>query len=118
MSDHSVLTTDLLGAFDDSVLDVDKACTLPAACYTSDEFLAFERNALFDHEWLCVGRADRIANPGDYFTATVNGERLIIARSKDGVVHAFSAICQHRGMQIADDSGNCGTFTCPYHQWV
>ncbi len=79
MPDQSVLTTDLLSSFDQSVLDVDKACTLPAVCYTTDEFLAFERDALFDHEWLCVGRVDQVPNPGDYFTAMVNGERLIIA---------------------------------------
>ncbi len=100
------------------MLDVDKASTLPPVCYTTEEFLEFERRALFDHEWLCVGRVDRVANPGDYFTKTVNGERLIIARAKDGVIHAFSAICQHRGMQIVDDCGSCGTFTCPYHQWI
>ena len=33
-----------------------------------EEFLAFERDALFAHEWLCVGRASRIPNAGDYFT--------------------------------------------------
>jgi phenylpropionate dioxygenase-like ring-hydroxylating dioxygenase large terminal subunit len=118
MTDRSALTAELLAAFDDSVLDVAHARTLPPACYIDEEFLAFERTALFDHEWLCVGRADKIANPGDYFTTTVNAERLIVARTKDGVIHAFSAICQHRGMQIVDDCGNCGTFTCPYHQWV
>ena len=118
MTDESVLTTDLLVSFDDSVLSVAEACTLPAVCYTDDEFLDFERGALFDHEWLCVGRVDKIADPGDYFTTTVNGERLIISRAKDNTIHAFSAICQHRGMQIVDDCGNCGTFTCPYHQWV
>ncbi|MGZ4701022.1 MAG: aromatic ring-hydroxylating oxygenase subunit alpha, partial [Ilumatobacteraceae bacterium] len=117
-TDQSVLTNDLLASFDESVVDVDKACTLPPVCYIADEFLEFERRALFDHEWLCVGRVDRVANPGDYFTKTVNGERLIIARAKDGAIHAFSAICQHRGMQIVDDCGTCGTFTCPYHQWV
>lgn len=118
MSDQPVLTADLLASFDESIVDVDKACTLPPVCYTAPEFLDFERRALFDHDWLCVGRVERIPNPGDYFTATVNNERLIIARAKDGVIHAFSAICQHRGMQIVDDCGNCGTFTCPYHMWV
>ena len=63
MTDQSVLTDDLLDSFDDSVLDVDKACTLPPACYTTDEFLEFERRALFDHEWLCVGRVDRDPEP-------------------------------------------------------
>ena len=67
----------------------------------------------------CASAAStRIPNPGDYFTATVNGEPLIVARDKDGAVHAFSAICQHRGMQVVDDSGNCSTFTCPYHHWI
>ena len=60
----------------------------------------------------------RSRTPATTSRATVNDERLIIARAKDGAIHAFSAICQHRGMQIVDDCGNCGTFTCPYHQWV
>ena len=118
MTDPSVLTPTLLASFDESVLDVAHARTLPPECYITDEFLRFERRALFDHEWLCVGRTDALANPGDYITATVNDERLIIARAKDATIHAFSAICQHRGMQIVDDNGNCGTFRCPYHQWV
>ena len=86
MSDQTVLTDDLLTSFDQSILDVDEACTLPPACYTTDEFLEFERRSLFDHEWLCVGRVDQIRNPGDYFTTTVNDERLIIARAKNGEI--------------------------------
>ena len=30
---------------------------MPPVIYTSEEFLEFERRALFDKEWLCVGRA-------------------------------------------------------------
>ena len=52
MTDQSLLTTELLTSFDQSVLDVDQACTLPAACYTTDEFLDFERRSLFE-----IGRA-------------------------------------------------------------
>jgi phenylpropionate dioxygenase-like ring-hydroxylating dioxygenase large terminal subunit len=118
MIDMTVLTPQLLASFDESIVDVANARTLPPECYIADEFLEFERAALFDHEWLCVGRSSQITNPGDYFTKTVNGEHLVVARAKDGSIHAFSAICQHRGMQIVDDRGNCGTFTCPYHQWV
>ena len=113
----SLLTNDLLASFDASVADVEDARTMPPEIYTSDEFLAFERRALFAHEWLCVGRASRIPAPGDYFTTTVNDEPIIVTRGKDGSVHAFSAICQHRGMQVADDEGSCTKFTCPYHLW-
>ena len=113
----SILNDQLLAAFDSSVADVANAETLPPVVYTSEEFLAFEKKALFDHEWLTVGRASQIPNAGDYFTCTVNDETLIIARGKDDEIRAFSSICQHRGMQLVDGPGNCSKFTCPYHHW-
>jgi phenylpropionate dioxygenase-like ring-hydroxylating dioxygenase large terminal subunit len=113
----TILTDELLSAFDASVVDVSMALTMPPQIYTSDEFLQFERRALFGAEWLCVGRASSIPQVGDYFTATVNDEQIIVSRAKDQTVHAFSSICQHRGMQVADDAGNCTKFTCPYHLW-
>src|ERR1700712_4060481 len=111
------LSPELLASFDQSVVDVASAVTMPPEIYTSQEFLDFERRSVFAHEWLCVGRASRIPNVGDYFAATVNNEQIIVSRAKDGSVHAFSAICQHRGMQVVADAGNCSKFTCPYHLW-
>lgn len=113
----TILTEELLASFDASVTDVATAITLPPVIYTSEEFLEFERNALFASEWQCVGRASRIPEVGDYFTTTANGDPIIVARAKDGSVRAFSSICQHRGMQVADDAGNCTKFTCLYHLW-
>ena len=72
----TVLTPDLLTSFDASVTDVATAQTMPPAIYTSEEFLEFERRAVFAHEWLCVGVASRIPNVGDYFTTSVNGAPL------------------------------------------
>ncbi len=113
-----IFTDEFLASFDASTTDVATACTLPPEIYTDEAFLAFERRALFSREWLCVGLASQIPEPGDYVTTTANGEPIIVARGKDAAVRAFSAVCRHRGMQIADDAGNCRTFTCPYHQWV
>ena len=113
----TVLTRDLLASFDASVVDVAEAITMPPVIYTSEEFLNFEREALFANEWQCVGRESRIPNVGDYFTTSANGESIIVARAKDGSIHAFSSICQHRGMQVVDDEGTCTKFTCPYHLW-
>ena len=56
----TILSHDLLSAFDASVVDVADAVTMPPAIYTEPEFLDFERKALFAKEWLCVGRASRI----------------------------------------------------------
>jgi phenylpropionate dioxygenase-like ring-hydroxylating dioxygenase large terminal subunit len=114
----TVLNDELLASFATSITDVSTAETLPPVIYTSDEFLEFERRALFDHDWLCVGRASRVPNSGDWFNAVVNGEQIIVARGKDGQIRAFSAICQHRGMQVVQGEGNCNHFVCPYHMWT
>ncbi|MDE0216661.1 MAG: aromatic ring-hydroxylating dioxygenase subunit alpha, partial [bacterium] len=113
----TMLTGELLASFKDSITDVATAVTLPPEIYTSEEFLAFERRALFEHEWCCVGVASRIPEAGDWFTATVSTEPIIVARQRDGAIGAFSAICRHRGMQVVEGEGNSRSFRCPYHHW-
>ncbi len=117
MTMPTVLTTELRTSLDASITDVGSAATLPPAIYTSPEFLDFETEALFMKEWLCVGRAERIPEVGDWFTVTIVDEPLIIARDKAGAVRAMSAVCQHRAMQVCDGQGNNTTFKCPYHHW-
>jgi phenylpropionate dioxygenase-like ring-hydroxylating dioxygenase large terminal subunit len=108
-----------LPAFDTTDVDVRRAETLPPACYTSDEFFEFEKDAIFFREWLCVGRAEQIPSPGDYFTVTLVDEPLVILRDDAGQVAAFSAVCRHRSAIVVDGSGNCGrTLRCPYHWWT
>ena len=114
----TVLTTDLLRSLAASTDDVATAATLPPVLYTSEEVLAFERDALYAKEWLCVGRAERIPNPGDWFTVTITGEPLIVLRDKEGEIRCLSAVCQHRAMQVCEGEGNSTTFKCPYHHWI
>ena len=114
----SVLTRELLQSFDASILPTPEASTLPPLVYTDPDFFAFEHEAIFGHEWLCVGRTSAVPGAGDYSTVTIAGEPLIVVRGKDGVVRVLSAVCQHRGMLVADGHGTCGTFKCPYHHWI
>ncbi len=101
-----------------SITDVATASTLPPELYTSPEVYAFEREAIYATQWLCVGRADEIPAPGDWFTVTLAEEPVIVVRGKEGDIHAMSAVCQHRAMQICDGAGNSTTFKCPYHHWI
>ncbi len=101
-----------------SIIDVANAETLPPECYTDAAFFEFEKEAIFMHEWLCVGRENWIANPGDYFTADHADEPLVIARTQDGAINAMSAVCQHRAMLVAEGRGNRRSFLCPYHHWA
>ncbi len=116
--DDHLFTDEMLASFESSVSDVAHAETLPPEIYTSAEFLEFEREAVFMKEWLAVGRAERIANPGDWFTVTLMEEPIIVLRSKEGEVRAMSAVCQHRAMQLCEGSGNDSTFKCAYHHWI
>jgi phenylpropionate dioxygenase-like ring-hydroxylating dioxygenase large terminal subunit len=101
-----------------STLGLDRAETLPPACYTDAAFYEFEKEALFNHEWLCVGRESWVKDPGDYFTTRIIGEPIIVARTRQNELKAMSAVCQHRAMLVAEGRGNARGFVCPYHHWV
>ena len=62
----------------------DQARALPAAFYTSREYLEFEREALFRTQWICLGHIGAIPNVGDYFTTELVDEQLLIVRDTLG----------------------------------
>lgn len=113
-----LLTDSFFDSLETSVVALDKAETLPPGCYTDAEFYEFEKEALFNHEWLCVGRVEQVKEPGDYFTTTIIDEPIVVARGRDGEIRAMSSVCQHRAMLVAEGAGNTRGFVCPYHHWV
>ena len=115
---QNVLTDAFFKEMESSLGGLDTAETLAPACYTDPAFYEFEKEALFNHEWLCVGREDWVKDPGDYFTTQIIGEPIVITRARDGVVRAMSSVCQHRAMLVAEGKGNARGFVCPYHHWV
>ena len=70
----TVLTTELRNSFAASTKAVNEARLLPPLIYTSQEFYEFERRSIFRHEWLCVGRADQVPEPGDFRCIAIAGE--------------------------------------------
>lgn len=113
-----VLTDDFFASLDSSVDTIDKAETLPPACYTDADFYEFEKEAVFNHEWLCIGRESWVRERGDYFTSSIIGEPLVVTRTLKGELRAMSSVCQHRGMLVAEGRGNARGFVCPYHHWT
>jgi len=114
----SRLTDAFFKDLDTSILAIEDAETLPPFCYTGEEFYNFEKEAVFNHEWLCVGRVSQLSELGDYFTTSIIGEPLIISRDLKGELHAMSAVCQHRAMLVAEGHGNARGFVYPYHHWT
>lgn len=95
-----------------------EAETLPAWCYTSQEFYDAEVERIFMKVWNFIGRADHIPNPGDYFTLECVGVPIVVVRDPAGDLRAFSNTCRHRGTQVVSGEGNCWAFKCPYHSWT
>ncbi|SFK98386.1 aromatic ring-hydroxylating oxygenase subunit alpha [Geodermatophilus ruber] len=123
----------LIKDFRSSTQDVEVATTPPAETYVSEEFFAFEQDALFAREWNCVARVEDLPNPGDFITTDIAGEPVIVVRNRDGEINAMSAVCRHRaacitapagrdledlGAPLGDITGHVESFQCPYHWWV
>jgi nitrite reductase/ring-hydroxylating ferredoxin subunit len=114
----SILNEQLFASFEASIADINSAEMLPPACYTDAEFHEFEKDSIFNHEWLCAGRESWAREPGEFFTTTHIGEPIVVVRNRTGVLKAFSTVCQHRAMLVAEGHGRTKTFLCPYHHWV
>ena len=98
--------------------DLSNARHLPGDFYTSTDIEALEREQIFGRDWLCVGREEEFANPGDYRTFDIAGEPIVVCRSKSGALRAFHNVCRHRGTQVVTGCGNRNRFICPYHAWT
>ena len=90
----------------------------PPATYYKREHYELEVERIFLKEWLWVGRAEHVTEPGDYFSFTLVDEPIIVVRDKVGELRAFSAVCRHRGALLTTEKGNCKFFKCPYHAWT
>lgn len=117
-------------------LPLNRARTLPAQAYTSEEFFDWENTHLLRGGWQCVAHVSQIPQPGDFLNLDLLGEPLIVVRGKDNLVRVLSRVCPHRAMDIMPEgfgydghgpaeakpeAAGCGhtrLFLCPYHAWT
>lgn len=93
--------------------------TLPGAAYHSDETWAIDTEKVFHRNWIYVGRAERVARPGQWLRVEIAGESILVVRGKDEHIRGFYNVCRHRGSRICDDEqGQVRShLRCPYHAW-
>ena len=91
---------------------------MPGAFYTSPEQFTWEKKTVLQHGWHCLGRMDEVPEPGDFFTVQLLDEPLIVVRGDDDVIRVLANVCRHRGMPLAEGSGNTKRFICSYHAWM
>jgi phenylpropionate dioxygenase-like ring-hydroxylating dioxygenase large terminal subunit len=92
---------------------------LPPEAYFDPGWYEREQRELFGHTWNLVGHVSELAKPGDFVTATVGAEPVVVLRGAGGELRGFLNVCRHRGMVIAcEAAGNCGeSLRCGYHGW-
>jgi phenylpropionate dioxygenase-like ring-hydroxylating dioxygenase large terminal subunit len=96
-----------------------EARPLPAALNHSTAFLEHERQAVFEREWICVGREDEIPAHGDYLTHEIAGVPVLVVRQQDQEIIAFVNACAHRFACLEPaERGSRKRFTCRYHAWT
>ncbi len=96
----------------------EEARAMPPGVYTSPAFLEAELERIFAREWLCLGRAGALAEPGDYLTWEIAGRPVAVVRGRDGTLAAFSNVCLHRMSTLLAGRGHVRSIVCPYHAWT
>ncbi|HCU73275.1 MAG TPA: aromatic ring-hydroxylating dioxygenase subunit alpha, partial [Chloroflexi bacterium] len=97
--------------------DAATSATLPAHYYYDPDIYEREKQEIFYKTWQFVGYLRDLQQPGDYITAEIIDQKILVTRGKDDVLRAFYNVCMHRGHVLAEGRGNKSIFTCPFHAW-
>jgi choline monooxygenase len=94
------------------------ARTLPSRYYFDKDVLDAENRNVFARTWQLAGHADRVRDPGQFFTTTIANEPVLVVRGSDGVLRAMSNVCRHRAGPVATGEGKRPVLQCGYHGWT
>jgi phenylpropionate dioxygenase-like ring-hydroxylating dioxygenase large terminal subunit len=87
--------------------------------YTDPEIFDAEIRYIFEQTWVYVGHESEVRFPGDYRTASIGRQPVIVSRDEHGELHVLLNACRHRGSVVCrEPAGNSRAFRCPYHGWV
>jgi choline monooxygenase len=96
-----------------------EAHTIPAPWYTDTRIADLELQNVFSRTWQAVGRLELVEKPGQYVTATVAGEPVVVVRGSDNKLRAFFNVCRHHAMTVMNEPcGHTAHLRCPYHGWT
>src|SRR5437870_1905692 len=97
----------------DPTLPLERARTIPATWYFNPLLAERERAAIFGKTWQVVGRIEQVAKPGDYLTANIAGEPILVVRGEDNMLRGFYNVCRHRAAPIlSEPCGHAAKLRC------
>jgi len=88
------------------------------AIYSDPALYQQELRRVFAPSWLYLAHTSQLSQPGDFVTAYMGEDPIIVTLDENGQVRAFLNACRHRGTRVCRaDLGQTRTFTCAYHGW-
>ncbi len=87
--------------------------------YVDADVFRLEMQRLWARTWLYVGHASQVPDPGDFITALLGTQPVLMLRGSSGAISVLLNRCAHKGAQLTlEPHGNAGrTLRCPYHGW-
>jgi choline monooxygenase len=109
---------EILVSYDDAA-PLAEAHTIPASWYTDVRIAELEKQNVFARTWQAIARTDQIGSAGQYVTANVAGEPIVVVRGNDGKSRGFFNVCRHHAMIVMNEPcGQAQHMRCPYHGWT
>ena len=103
----------------DPTASLDRASTIPSSWYTDNRIFELEKATVFSRSWQVAARVDQLCKPGDYVTAEIADEPIVVVRGSDDQIRAFFNACRHHAAAVmTEPQGNCPQMRCPYHGWT
>ena len=107
----------VLSSYDDRTR-LSRAFTIPASWYVDTRIAELERLNVFGTTWQLVARTSQLQNPGDFVSARLTGEPIVVVRGDDGKLRAFYNVCRHHAAAVVTQPcGQSSILQCPYHGW-
>jgi benzoate/toluate 1,2-dioxygenase alpha subunit len=87
--------------------------------YVDKDVFRDEMRNIFERSWVYVGHESELRQLGDYKTAAIGRQPVVVTRSEDSNIHVLLNVCRHRGNVLCrNEFGNSNFFRCAYHGWV
>jgi len=108
---------EILASYDENA-PLWEASTIPAPWYVDARIAELEARTVFSKTWQMVGRVEQVEKSGQFVTANVAGEPVVVVRGNDGVLRAFFNVCRHHAAAVVTEPcGQTSILHCPYHGW-